>query len=81
MEEALCEITILRQFAPLVLERIPDEPPSSAGCPMITCMTATTQITLVREEWHVPANLPFGEQIVVPLRAGERLHWRLEANA
>ncbi|EHY77847.1 dihydroorotase [Stutzerimonas stutzeri] len=41
----------------------------------------TTQITLVREEWHVPANLPFGEQIVVPLRAGERLHWRLEANA
>ncbi len=41
----------------------------------------TTQITLVREEWNVPANLPFGEQVVVPLRAGERLHWRLEANA
>ncbi len=41
----------------------------------------TTQITLVREEWNVPANLPFGEQVVVPLRAGERLHWRLETNA
>ena len=41
----------------------------------------TTQITLVREEWNVPANLPFGEQIVVPLRAGEQLHWRLETSA
>lgn len=41
----------------------------------------TDEITLVRTEWDVPASLPFGEQVVVPLRAGERLHWRLESNA
>jgi len=41
----------------------------------------TDEITLVRTEWNVPASLPFGEQVVVPLRAGERLHWRLESNA
>ena len=35
----------------------------------------------MRTEWNVPASLPFGEQVVVPLRAGERLHWRLESNA
>ncbi|WP_444816537.1 dihydroorotase [Stutzerimonas frequens] len=41
----------------------------------------TDQITLVREEWEVPTSLPFGEQLVIPLRAGERLQWRLETNA
>ncbi len=41
----------------------------------------TDQITLVREEWEVPTSLPLGEQLVIPLRAGERLHWRLETNA
>ena len=41
----------------------------------------TDQITLVREEWEVPTSLPFGEQLVIPLRAGERLLWRLETNA
>ncbi|MBD1550624.1 dihydroorotase [Pseudomonas typographi] len=35
------------------------------------------RITLVREPWHVPANLPLGEHSVVPLRAGETLRWRL----
>jgi dihydroorotase len=39
----------------------------------------TDRITLVREEWNAPTSLPFGEQQVVPLRAGEKLHWRLEA--
>jgi dihydroorotase len=24
-----------------------------------------------------PASLPFGEQTVIPLRAGEKLRWRL----
>lgn len=38
-------------------------------------------ITLVREPWQVPASLPLGEHEVVPLRAGETLHWRLEATA
>ena len=42
----------------------------------------TDTITLVREEWTAPESLPFGEQTVVPLRAGEKLRWRLlEKNA
>ena len=39
-------------------------------------------ITLVREEWTVPATLPLGDNSVVPLRAGETLRWKLlEAQA
>lgn len=34
-------------------------------------------ITLVREEWTAPTSLPFGELTVIPLRAGEKLRWRL----
>jgi len=34
-------------------------------------------ITLVREEWTAPASLGFGEHSLIPLRAGEKLHWRL----
>ncbi|WP_439859239.1 dihydroorotase [Pseudomonas sp. MBLB4136] len=34
-------------------------------------------ITLVRQDWQVPASLPFGEQSVIPLRAGEPLRWRV----
>jgi dihydroorotase len=37
----------------------------------------TDTITLVRETWTAPASLPFGEQTVIPLRAGEELRWRL----
>jgi len=40
----------------------------------------TEQITLVREDWQMPASLPFGEQQVIPLRAGETLRWRLEGS-
>jgi dihydroorotase len=36
-------------------------------------------ITLKRETWVVPASYPFGEHTVVPLRAGETMHWRLDA--
>lgn len=35
------------------------------------------QITLVRESWEVPEQLPFGTEQLVPLAAGEILHWRL----
>jgi len=35
------------------------------------------RITLVREEWEAPAALPFGDFDVVPLRAGEKLRWRV----
>jgi dihydroorotase len=34
-------------------------------------------VTLVRESWEVPAEYPLGEDTVVPLRAGERIRWRL----
>jgi len=34
-------------------------------------------ITLVREPWAVPASLDFADQQLVPLRAGETLHWRV----
>ncbi|WP_312932587.1 dihydroorotase [Pseudomonas sp.] len=37
----------------------------------------TDNITLVREDWTAPDSLPFGEQTVIPLRAGETLRWRL----
>lgn len=35
------------------------------------------QITLCREAWSVPESYPFGDDVVVPLRAGERVAWRL----
>jgi len=35
------------------------------------------KVTLVRETTDVPATLPFGDTTIVPLRAGERLSWRL----
>ncbi|MEH6564430.1 MAG: dihydroorotase [Halopseudomonas sp.] len=35
------------------------------------------QITLVRDSWLAPEQLPFGDQCVIPLRAGETLQWRL----
>jgi len=34
-------------------------------------------ITLVREPWQIPTELPFGENTVIPLCAGETLNWRL----
>jgi len=34
-------------------------------------------VTLVKESWEVPATYRFGSDEVVPLRAGERMHWRV----
>jgi dihydroorotase len=34
-------------------------------------------VTLVREEWTVPQRLKLGEHELVPLRAGEKLPWKL----
>jgi dihydroorotase len=34
-------------------------------------------VTLVRESWNVPERLGYGNSELVPLRAGERLPWRL----
>ena len=35
------------------------------------------KVTLEREPWIVPAEYPFGEHRVVPLRAGETVSWRV----
>jgi dihydroorotase len=34
-------------------------------------------LTLVQEPWEVPASYPFGPEELVPLRAGDRIGWRL----
>jgi dihydroorotase len=36
------------------------------------------RITLARRDWTVPASYPFCEESIVPFRAGETLHWRLQ---
>ncbi len=38
-------------------------------------------LTLVRDPWTVPRELPFGEDVLVPLRAGETVAWRLTQTA
>ncbi len=35
------------------------------------------RVTLVREDWTVPETLAFGMDKVVPLRAGEKIRWRI----
>ena len=37
----------------------------------------TGTVTLARQEWTVPQRLKFGDQELVPLRAGEKLPWKL----
>jgi dihydroorotase len=37
----------------------------------------TETVTLVREDWVVPEELPFGETVIKPLRGGETLRWKL----
>jgi len=34
-------------------------------------------ITLAKSPWEVPASYPFGEEMIVPFRAGETIAWRL----
>ena len=36
-----------------------------------------TTVTLLPQPWEVPASYPFGSDVLVPLRAGERIAWRL----
>ena len=35
------------------------------------------KITLKREQWTVPDSYQFGDDVVVPLRAGQTIHWKL----
>ncbi len=37
----------------------------------------TEQITLMKQAWTIPEELPFGDSQLVPLRAGEEMGWRL----
>jgi dihydroorotase len=41
----------------------------------------TGTLTLVKESWQVPASFAFGADELVPLRAGERIAWRLSGEA
>jgi len=36
------------------------------------------RITLTKEPWDVPASYPFADDVLVPLRAGEKMGWRLK---
>jgi dihydroorotase len=38
----------------------------------------TSTITLVQQAWTVPAELPYGDGTLVPMRAGEQVGWRLQ---
>ncbi|MBD1558772.1 dihydroorotase [Vibrio sp. S9_S30] len=35
-------------------------------------------ITLVKESWEVSESMPFGSDIVVPIRAGEQIEWKVK---
>jgi len=35
-------------------------------------------IRLVRQDWQVPDFYPFGSEHLIPLRAGETIHWKLD---
>ena len=37
----------------------------------------TKKVKIEKEEWTLPETLPFGDAVVVPLRAGTKLAWRL----
>jgi dihydroorotase len=37
----------------------------------------TERITLEKRPWDVPREYPFGDETVVPLRAGQAVGWRL----
>jgi len=36
------------------------------------------EITLVKQDWQAPTEMPFGDDIIIPLRAGETLRWKID---
>lgn len=40
----------------------------------------TDTITLVKESWTVPETISFGSDVVVPIRAGEEMNWKVTAS-
>ena len=51
---------------------------SLAGAAFYGLPAPTDTVTLVRDEWTVPAEYDFGDGTVVPMAAGETLRWRVE---
>jgi dihydroorotase len=41
----------------------------------------TDTITLRKEAWQVPATVGFGEHLLVPLRAGEGMQWKMRVGS
>ena len=37
----------------------------------------TDTITLKKESWTVPESFPYGDNVVIPLRAGQQIHWKI----
>ncbi len=37
----------------------------------------TDTVTLSKKSWAIPTTMPFGSQQVVPIRAGEEIHWQV----
>ncbi|QUN06111.1 dihydroorotase [Shewanella yunxiaonensis] len=35
-------------------------------------------VTLVKESWDVPATLPLGSNVIVPIRGGEKVEWKVK---
>lgn len=50
---------------------------SERGADFYRLARNTGRITLVKASWEVPRSYPFGSEELVPLRAGERIGWRL----
>jgi dihydroorotase len=38
----------------------------------------TDTVTLVKQQWDIPNEYPFGEQAIVPLLSGEKISWQLK---
>ncbi|GAL26115.1 dihydroorotase [Vibrio variabilis] len=38
----------------------------------------TDTVTLEKAEWNVPETMPFGSDIVVPIRGGETVNWKVK---
>ena len=47
------------------------------GADFYSLLRNTQQITLQKTSWTVPNELPMGNESLVPLRAGQQVHWKL----
>ncbi len=53
---------------------------SSLNGPLFYGLEANNDmITLQREKWTVPDSYPFGDDQLIPLRAGQSIHWKLKS--